>query len=126
MEINFKSSHADEEEAEIYAKGTVLAERKLRALKKYFVRNNTVTYVYVEFGKETEAHHSGAIWKVQINLDSLGKRYHSKAVADRIETAVEMAVSQLETEARTAKSKSKEILRSGGRVVKGLLKGLGA
>ncbi len=125
MQIHFKSSHANDEEEKIFATATDFAERKIQTLKKFFPKNDEVAQVYVELGKSSEAHQQGNIWRVQINLDSYGKRYHADAVAEKIETAVDKAVSEISAELRKAKQKSRSMLKKGGGAVKSFLRGFG-
>lgn len=125
MQIHFKSSHGNAEEKDIFSKATDLAERKIRTLKKYFKKNEEVVQVYVELGKVSESHQNGNIWRVQINLDSVGKRYHADDTAETIEKAVDKAVSEIDAELRKVKQRSQSMLRKGGGAVKSFLRGFG-
>lgn len=123
MEIHFKSTLSKEDEHEVSKNPTAFAERKIRPLKKYLKGVDEVTQVYVELGKATAAHQTGAIWRTQINLDSEGKRYHSDATADKLETAIDKAVKEIEAELRTAKQRTRTMMRRGGGALKSFMRG---
>lgn len=125
MQVHFKSSHANDEEKDIFSKASEIAERKVQTLKKHLASNEDLTQVYVEFGKVSEAHQQGNVWRVQINLDSHGKRYHADAVAETIENAIDAVVAELSTELRRAKQRSQSLVRKGGSAVKAFLRGFG-
>ncbi len=123
MQLHFKTSHASPEEEVVFTKATSVAERKIRLLKKLLANQDEITQVYVELGKESEAHQKGNVWRTQINLDSGGKRYHADATAENIENSITTSVEQLETELRKAKQKRQSMLRRGGEAVKSLIRG---
>ena len=123
MDIHFKTSHASTEEEAVFSVATKFAERKLQTLKKYLARTEELTQVYVELGKISEAHQNGNVWRTQINLDSRGKRYHADSTAEKIELAIDKAVSQIESEIRKAKQKNSGVMRRGGNAVKSIMRG---
>jgi ribosomal subunit interface protein len=123
MQIHFKVSRASAKDDELFSKASDIAQRKIETLKKYLARDIETTQVYVELGKESEAHVSGYIWKANINLDSRGKRYNAGAVAETIEKAVDGAVSELESELRKAKRRSESMLRLSGNSMKLWMRG---
>ena len=123
MEIHFKSAHTKDVEDEITSDVTAHAERKLVLLKKYLRKKDGITQVYVEFGKVSESHQSGNIWRTQINLDSNGKRYHADATGEQIKAAIDKAVSEIEVELRKAKQRNENMLRKGGLAVKSFMRG---
>ncbi|MDR3546703.1 MAG: HPF/RaiA family ribosome-associated protein [Candidatus Pacebacteria bacterium] len=128
MEIQFKVSRTKNGEQEVSAKALDLAERKIRNLKKYFgdPRRELGVQVYVELGKDSEAHHTGPFWRAQIHLDDKGERFNAEATADRIEVAVVAAVSELERELRSRKVQRESMLKRGGTALKSLLRGFGS
>jgi ribosomal subunit interface protein len=123
MEIHFKSALSKEDEKEVSKNPTAYAERKIRPLKKYVRDTQEVTQVYVELGKATGAHQSGAIWRAQMNLDSKGQRYHSDATAETLEAAIDKAARELEAELRAAKQRTQTMVRRGGSALKAFMRG---
>jgi ribosomal subunit interface protein len=126
MEIHFKSAHTKDVVDEVTPKVTAVAERKLVALKKYLGKQDGAPQVYVELGKVTEAHHTGDIWRSQINLDSNGKRYNAAATAERLDLAIDASVKELEAELRKSKKRSETMLRRGGVTLKSFMRGFKA
>ncbi len=120
MEINFTNTHSVENiEPEISA----LAEKKVRALKKYLRKGSAVSQVYVEFGKVSEAHQKGNIWRTQINLDHDGRRYHADATRETIQESIGTSVRELEHELQKAKQQRENIIKRGGAALKSIMKG---
>ncbi|MBA3789001.1 HPF/RaiA family ribosome-associated protein [Patescibacteria group bacterium] len=126
MEIHFKTPRGKDAENEISGKTTEFAERKIRNLKKYLGKEKESAQVYVELGKDTEAHASGNIWRAMVNLDSHGKRYHADATGETIEAAIDVAVRELEAELRKAKQRRESLLRKGGGALKAFMRGFGS
>ena len=123
MEIHFKSAHTKDVEDEVTPDVIAITERKLVALKKYVKKTGETTQVYVEFGKATEAHQNGNVWRVQINLDSKGKRYHADSSREQIRTAIDVAVGEIETSLRKAKQRDQNMFRRGGAAIKSFMQG---
>jgi len=123
MEIHFKTAHAPDVEREVTEDITSLAQRKLIALKKYLGKTDSVTEVYVELGKLSEAHQKGNIWRSQINLDSNGKRYHATGTGEQLQEAIDASIHELEAELRKAKQKNKSMLKRGGGALKSIMRG---
>ena len=125
MEIHFKSAHTKDVEDEVTPEIISITQRKIISLKKYLGKTDVVTQVYVEFGKATEAHHSGNVWRTQINLDSRGKRYHATAVAENIQMAADAAIKDLEATLRKNKQRGESMLKRGGIRLKDFMRGFG-
>jgi ribosomal subunit interface protein len=123
MEIHFKSAHTKDVEEEVTPQVTAIAQRKLFALKKYLGKTDSITQVYVELGKSSEAHQNGSVWRAQINLDFKGKRYHADSQAERIRTAVDIAIKEIETELRRGKERNKSMIKRGGTAIKSFMRG---
>jgi ribosome-associated translation inhibitor RaiA len=124
MQIHFKIAHGGVNgEDEAFSNATDIARRKIETLKKYLARTEETTQVYVELGKESEAHKHGNIWCAQINVDSRGKRYNARAVGETIEQAVGKTVAELEAELRKAKRRNQSMLRRSGNAMKLFIRG---
>lgn len=122
MEIYFKTSRKTEVQ-EVTPKVTAIATRKLNALKKYLEHRKSVAKVYVELGKDSEAHQQGSIWRAQINLDCDGKRFHADSTKEQLEIALTSAINELEQELRKSKQYHHTMLLKGGGILKNIARG---
>lgn len=120
MQINFKGTNYD-----LTPEISAHATKKLEGLKKYLKQAEETTYVYVDLGKETEAHQSGRIWYADINVDWDGKRFYAKALEETLENAIDRAVNELKSELATAREKRQSLIRKGGLMFKNLMQGFG-
>ena len=118
MQIHFKGTNY-----ELAPEISALASRKLEGLQKYLGKNDGHVRAYVDMGKETEAHQTGMIWYVDINLDADGQRFYAKAVDESIETALDTVVRELASELHTARKKEISLGRKGGGIFKSLMRG---
>ncbi len=98
------------------------ARKKLFALKKYLANQEAVTQVYVELGKETDAHHAGRIWLARINLTHEGQLFRAEALEENVENALDHAISELGGELKKAKQRNESLLRKGGAFLKSFIR----
>jgi ribosome-associated translation inhibitor RaiA len=103
---------------------TSFATKKVETLSKYLGKESLTgeTQVFVTLGKETKAHHTGKIWKAEINLDSEGVRYNAKSLEEHMEDAVTKAVKEMASELRKARKKKTTLLKRGGAFIKNSLR----
>lgn len=120
MQIHFKGTNY-----ELTSEHTEHAQKKLEGLRKFLGKGNEYARAYVDIGKETEAHQNGKIWYVDINFDADGTRFYAKAVEETIENAIDRAVNELASELHTARKRQISLVRKGGAVLKGMMRGLG-
>lgn len=113
MRVHFKGT-----DYQIPARLSAIATKKINALKKLMGQGKHEAFAYVDMGKETAAHQNGKIWKADINLDVDGTRFHAKALAERIEQAIDTAVTELKRELHTAHKKRQSIMKRGGALFK--------
>jgi ribosomal subunit interface protein len=113
MNIQFKGTNY-----ELTNDMTDLATRKLTGLSKYLGKPEKPAQAYVDLGKHTEAHQSGAVWYADCNLDVDGARYYAKAEAETLRSAVDKMTTELAKELRSAKKKREAMVRKGGGRVK--------
>ncbi|MDB5195338.1 MAG: hypothetical protein JWO84_522 [Parcubacteria group bacterium] len=113
MQIQFKGTNY-----ELTSDMTDLATRKVEGLQKYVGKTGSEPLAYVDLGKHTEAHHTGAIWYADCNLDVEGKRYYAKAEAETLRSAIDKMVAELAKELHSAKKKHETMIRKGGGRVK--------
>lgn len=96
------------------------AEKKLNALTKF---TTDTDHIYIELGRETEAHHNGRIWRAELNLDKEGTRFRSTATEESLENAIDRAIGDMARELRSAKTKRQGFIKRGGAAVKNMLRG---
>lgn len=118
METHFKGTNY-----ELPVHISRLAQKKIQTLKKFVGAHEETVQVYVELGKETEAHASGRIWRAEINFDVEGKRFHAQALEESIEAAINKAVGELSAELRNTRKRAQDLARKGGATIKSLLRG---
>lgn len=115
MQTTYKGTNYD-----VTGQMQAFAEKKLNALRKF---TNDADHIYVELGRETEAHHNGRIWRAEFNLDKEGVRFRSTATEETLENAIDTAIGDLARELRSAKSKRQGFIKRGGAAVKNMLRG---
>ncbi len=118
MEIHFKGTNYD-----LPPNVSEFARGKIGGLKKHIKRGDEEARVYVELGKETEAHQSGRIWRAEINFDIKGERYRAVALEESIEVAIDRAVNELGSELSRARERKQALARKGGATIKSMLRG---
>ncbi len=105
---------------ELTAAIQTFAEKKLNALRKFTTDED---HVYVELGRETEAHHHGRVWRAELNLDKEGTRFRATATEETLENAIDRAIGDLARGLRSAKTKKQGFIKRGGAAVKNMLRG---
>ena len=115
MEIRYKGI-----QYEIPTRTAERAAKKLEALQKYCPVDPSLVSAYVELGKETEAHHTGKIWKAMVNMNVDGTVYRAEALEESIENAIDRVSNELSKELRKARSKNTTLARRGGGFLKSL------
>lgn len=113
MHIQFKGTNYD-----LAPDVTDLATKKLQALRKFLGKYERPALAYVDLGKSTEAHQSGAIWYAEINLDVGGKRYNARAEDETLLNAFDKTIAELMRELRAAKQKKESVLKRSGAKLK--------
>ncbi len=119
MQIHFKGTNY-----QLEPKVSEFAKRKIEGLKKHLGPYERPAQIYVDLERRTEAHHSGAIWRADINVDVEGTRYHAAAERERIEAAIDAAVAEVGREIQTARKRKHSLVRRGGAKVKAFLRGI--
>jgi len=119
MDISFKGTQYDLPE-----QVTERTSSKLQAIRKYLGGYDDTTHVYVELGKETNAHQSGEIWFASATVASNGENYMAKAVEENIDNAVDRMIDELSKEIRRSKEKDRSLFRKGGLAIKNMMRGM--
>jgi ribosomal subunit interface protein len=118
MQIHFKGTNY-----ELPANVSALARRKIEGLGKYLGRGREQARFYADFGKESEAHQNGKIWRVDITCDVEGNRFYAKAVEESLEKALDKSVNELGAELKTHRKRQLSLMKKGGSVIKSLMRG---
>ncbi len=119
MQIHFKAMNY-----EIPLAVREFAEKKLSALSKFLgSEEKGESDIYVELGRETEAHAHGRVWRAELNFDQDGKRFRAVATEESLEDAIDRSIEDLTRELRTNKGRKESIMRRGGGVFKNMLRG---
>ena len=112
MQIQFKGTNY-----ELTDEITDFAEKKFSSLRKFLGKPEKPNLLYIDLGKLTEAHQSGAVWYADANATINGERYYAKAEAENIRSAIEKAAKEITQELRTATKKRQSMTkRSGSRL----------
>jgi ribosomal subunit interface protein len=99
------------------------AEKKILKLDKFISERNYEAEVFVEVRKESGAHSSNKMWQTSIHIDLAGVRINAEETADTAEKATDMAIDELGSELRKARTKSRSVAKRGGGVLKTLMRG---
>jgi ribosomal subunit interface protein len=97
-------------------------EKHLAGFEKFFLGGTEAAMADVELAKTTEHHHSGDIYKAEINIHIGGKAFRAVEVSGDILSAIDQAKNRMENELRANKDKKISLIRRGGQRVKAALK----
>jgi len=118
MRIHFKGTNY-----ELSPEISRFAQKKIETLKKYVKRKDGVAQAFVNMGRITTAQNTGKIWSTELNFDVDGKRFNAAATADNLESAIEVAVSEVGTELEKMNKRDRQLVRRGGSVIKSFMRG---
>lgn len=99
-----------------------LARDRFGAVEKLLGEAKGTALLEIELGLATEHHKSGEIYRAEANLDLGGKLYRAEADADAMEKAIDKAAGELMRELRSARSRTKRLIRGAGARMKSLLR----
>lgn len=100
-------------------------ERRVDALNKFVDANDTSVSSVVEVGKTTEHHHTGDIFKAEINISVGGKQFRAVAEKEDLYAAIDEAKDEMARILNAHKGKQATLLRNGGAMLKNIFKGFG-
>lgn len=113
--INIKGTHL-----EITPQLQELLDQKLLPLEK-FLADHDDTKCDVELERITD-HHSGKIYRAEINLFHGGKMYRAEATEEQIEQAIDVMRNEVKRELRRTNEKRMSLARKGRRAIKRMLR----
>ena len=99
------------------------AEKKVSALEKFINKNDESAVANVEVGKSTKHHHSGDIFRAEINLHIAGKDLRAVAEKDNLYSAIDEVKDEMVREITSHKARLRTLLRRGGAKIKDFIRG---
>lgn len=102
-------------------------EKKISGLAKFIGRDDEAVKVFVEVGTTTRHHHSGDIFRaeIQISAPNVEKGMRTEAVNDDLYTAIEEAKDEMKSELVKIKDKKISLVRRGARAFRKFIPFLG-
>ena len=102
-------------------------EKKVGGLGKFIGRDDDAIKVFVEVGTTTHHHHSGDIFRaeIQISAPHLEKGIRTEAVDDDLYTAIEKAKDEMKLELTKIKDKKISLMKRGARAFRKFIPFLG-
>jgi ribosomal subunit interface protein len=97
--------------------------KRLSALEKLTTHDTEVALVDVEIGRTTKHHHTGDIYRAEINVHIGQRSFRAVQETNDLYTSIDAAKDQMMEELRTEKEKRVSLLRHGGQRVKAFIKG---
>lgn len=97
-------------------------DTKLALLEKFITKDDESIKCDVEVGKTTNRHHSGDIFRVEVNV-SMGKELlRAEATEETIYAAIDIAKDEIARRLRRHKNKNTTLFRRGGEKIKNILR----
>jgi ribosomal subunit interface protein len=115
MQINIKATNI-----ELTPAIKDFTEKKISGLGKFLGRDDEAVKAFVEVGTTTRHHHSGDIFRaeIQISTPHMEKGMRTEAVDDDLYTAIEKAKDEMKLELVKIKDKKISLVRRGARAFK--------
>ncbi len=92
-------------------------EKRLATLERLLPKSDAIT-CDVELEKTTEHHHTGRIYRAEINLALGGQLLRAEATEESIENAIDVAKNELKRELTKLTDKTDSMFRRGARKAK--------
>ncbi|MFA4890296.1 MAG: ribosome-associated translation inhibitor RaiA [Candidatus Paceibacterota bacterium] len=122
MNINIKATNM-----ELTSAIRDFTEKKISGLGKFIGRDDDAIKVFVEVGITTRHHHSGNIFRaeIQITAPHIEKGVRTEAVDDDLYTAIEKAKDEMKLELTKIKDRKISLIRRGVRAFRKFIPFLG-
>ncbi len=101
------------------------AEEKAHMIEKYFDARDTDPYIQIELGRTTHHHHSGDVFRAEMNLTTGRGTLRAASEKDDLYAAVDSAKDELVDVVQERKDKMKSVGRRGARMVKNIFRTFG-
>ena len=100
------------------------AEKKIESLSKFIRTDSNNIIANIELGQSTKHHKSGNIFRAEINISFVGKKFRAVSEKEDLYASIDEARDSIERELVSHKDKAQTLFRRGATSVKKLLKGL--
>lgn len=97
--------------------------KRLEAFEKLTSRHSEATIVDVEVGRTTTHHHTGDIYRAEINVHIGNKSFRATQETGDLNASIDAARDQMLEELRSNKEKRLSLVRRGSQKVKAFVKG---
>ncbi len=99
-------------------------EKRLAAFEKLTAHHSEDAFLDVEIGRTTKHHHSGDIYRAEINIHIGQKNFRAVQETGDLHSSIDAAKDQMMDELRSEKGKRMSLIRHGGQKVKAFIKGI--
>jgi len=97
-------------------------EKRINSLDKFIDKNDRSVFADVEIGQTTRHHHSGPIFRAEINLHLAGRKLRAVAVGEDLYAAIDEMKDETHRELVSHKDKRVSLVRRGARQIKDLIR----
>lgn len=97
-------------------------ETKIAMLEKYCDLNDTSIRATVEVGRTTRHHHTGDVFRAEIQLHCAGKNFRAEAETSDLYAAIDEMKDEMTRELTASKDKQRSAIRRGGAVLKNMIR----
>ncbi len=118
MKINIKATGI-----ELTGAISEYVEKKVSSLDKY-LESNQDAVIQVEVGKSTHHHKSGDVFRAEIHIQGAGLNLYADSEQSDLYAAIDLVRDDMVRNLTQSKGKKETLARRGGRMVKGVLRGL--
>ncbi len=101
------------------------AEKRVDALNKFVDVDDTSVSANMEVGKTTKHHHTGDIFKAELNVSIGGKQFRAVAEKEDLYAAIDEVKDEMARILSAHKGKQATLLRKGSVMLKNIFKGFG-
>ena len=101
------------------------AEKRVDALNKFVDVEDTSVSANMEVGKTTKHHHTGDIFKAELNVSIGGKQFRAVAEKEDLYAAIDEVKDEMARILSAHKGKQATLLRKGSVMLKNIFKGFG-
>ena len=99
-------------------------EEKLAHVERFIDPSDESVLVDIEIGKTSQHHHSGEVFKAEVNLHISGGNFYASTEEADLYAAIDVVKDEIISVIKTNKAKKNTLLRRGGRQIKRMLRGI--
>ncbi len=97
--------------------------KKMEMLEKFIDADDTSAHAQIEVGRTTEHHHSGDVFRAEINFSVGGKRFRAVSEQEDLYSAIDEVKDEISRSLSSHKEKKKTLFKKGAMRIKNILKG---